>query len=178
MEGDVKRIFGFVFGLTYPPQTKLYPYRCAHQKGLRKGALGKDRVHQLDDVLVNLYFHDLHHKATSQLAEKLAIHALAKVTGHKDTRILSTGTTIPRLMTWQEIGLIFPIAIPPRALPVDTASLNPDKEKPYLFFCHTDKTQCEQPFPISLDRVQPNFSVLPFRLILCKSDHPSEDTTA
>ena len=39
--------------------------------------------------LVELTFHDLRHEATSRLAEKLALHELMKVTGHKDTRMLA-----------------------------------------------------------------------------------------
>ncbi len=34
-------------------------------------------------------FHDLRHEATSRLAEKLALHELMKVTGHKDSRMLA-----------------------------------------------------------------------------------------
>ncbi|NOT19700.1 MAG: site-specific integrase [Sideroxydans sp.] len=37
----------------------------------------------------NLHFHDLRHEATTRLAEKLAMHELMKVTGHKDTRMLA-----------------------------------------------------------------------------------------
>lgn len=37
----------------------------------------------------DLHFHDLRHEATSRLAEKLALHELMKVTGHKDTRMLA-----------------------------------------------------------------------------------------
>lgn len=36
----------------------------------------------------NLRFHDLRHEATSRLAEKLQMHELAKVTGHKSPRML------------------------------------------------------------------------------------------
>ncbi|MHB1590769.1 MAG: tyrosine-type recombinase/integrase [Sulfuricella sp.] len=39
--------------------------------------------------LDELTFHDLRHEATSRLAEKLALHELMKVTGHKDTRMLA-----------------------------------------------------------------------------------------
>lgn len=39
--------------------------------------------------LEDLTFHDLRHEATSRLAEKLALHELMKVTGHKDTRMLA-----------------------------------------------------------------------------------------
>lgn len=36
----------------------------------------------------NLRFHDLRHEATSRLAERLQMHELAKVTGHKSPRML------------------------------------------------------------------------------------------
>ncbi|MBI4999021.1 MAG: site-specific integrase [Rhodocyclales bacterium] len=36
----------------------------------------------------DLRFHDLRHEATSRLAEKLSVHELAKVTGHRDLRML------------------------------------------------------------------------------------------
>ncbi len=42
-----------------------------------------------EKLLTNLHFHDLRHEATSRLAEKLALHELMKVTGHKDTRMLA-----------------------------------------------------------------------------------------
>lgn len=41
-----------------------------------------------DPLLVDLHFHDLRHEATSRLAEKLQVHKLMKVTGHKGTRML------------------------------------------------------------------------------------------
>ncbi len=37
----------------------------------------------------DLHFHDLRHEATSRLAEKLQLHELMKVTGHKDSRMLA-----------------------------------------------------------------------------------------
>lgn len=37
----------------------------------------------------DFHFHDLRHESTTRLAEKLAMHELMKVTGHKDTRMLA-----------------------------------------------------------------------------------------
>lgn len=42
-----------------------------------------------DQLFVDLHFHDLRHESTSRLAERLALHELMKVTGHRDTRMLS-----------------------------------------------------------------------------------------
>ncbi len=39
--------------------------------------------------MVDLHFHDLRHEATTRLAEKLEMHELMKVTGHKTTRMLA-----------------------------------------------------------------------------------------
>lgn len=46
-------------------------------------------VEPLDGLLVDLTFHDLRHEATSRLAERLQMHELMRVTGHKDTRMLA-----------------------------------------------------------------------------------------
>lgn len=42
-----------------------------------------------DRTLVDLHFHDLRHEATSRLAERLQMHELMKVTGHKTSRMLA-----------------------------------------------------------------------------------------
>jgi integrase len=47
------------------------------------------RIETEDKVLVDLHFHDLRHEGTSRLADKLAMHELMKVTGHKSSRMLS-----------------------------------------------------------------------------------------
>lgn len=47
------------------------------------------KLEQKDRTLVDLHFHDLRHEATSRLAEKLQMHELMKVTGHKSSSMLS-----------------------------------------------------------------------------------------
>ncbi len=42
-----------------------------------------------DKTLVDLHFHDLRHEATSRLADKLQMHELMKVTGHKTSKMLA-----------------------------------------------------------------------------------------
>jgi integrase len=37
----------------------------------------------------DLHFHDLRHEGTSKMADKLQLHELMKVTGHKDARMLA-----------------------------------------------------------------------------------------
>lgn len=46
-------------------------------------------IEKTDKTLVDLHFHDLRHEATSRLAEKLQMHELMKVTGHKSTSMLA-----------------------------------------------------------------------------------------
>lgn len=46
-------------------------------------------LEESDMTLVDLHFHDLRHEATSRLAERLQMHELMKVTGHKSSSMLS-----------------------------------------------------------------------------------------
>lgn len=48
-----------------------------------------EEIDREDKVLVDLHFHDLRHEGTSRLADKLAMHELMKVTGHKTSRMLA-----------------------------------------------------------------------------------------
>ncbi|EQD28817.1 shufflon-specific recombinase, partial [mine drainage metagenome] len=65
-----RRIDGQVFGLRPDSVTQAFE-RAAVRAGI-------------DDVR----FHDLRHEATSRLADVLQMHELAKVTGHRDPRML------------------------------------------------------------------------------------------
>jgi integrase len=47
-----------------------------------------ERINAEDKTLLDLHFHDLRHEATSRLADKLQMHELMKVTGHKSSRML------------------------------------------------------------------------------------------
>ena len=55
----------------------------------RKETLRNIEQLKKDPILANLHFHDLRHEATSRLAEKLQMHELMKVTGHKGTAMLA-----------------------------------------------------------------------------------------
>lgn len=46
-------------------------------------------IETTDKTLVDLHFHDLRHEATSRLADKLQMHELMKVTGHKSSAMLA-----------------------------------------------------------------------------------------
>jgi integrase len=66
-----RSINGSVFQITQPTIAQAFPRACK-----RAGIEG-------------LTFHDLRHEATSRLAQKLPMHDLMKVTGHKDTKMLA-----------------------------------------------------------------------------------------
>lgn len=65
-----RRLDGRVFSMRADSLTQAFERAC------RRAGIG------------NLRFHDLRHEATSRLAEKLAAHELAKVTGHRDMRMV------------------------------------------------------------------------------------------
>lgn len=65
-----RRIDGRIFGLKPDSVTQAFDRAC-HRAGLD-----------------GLHFHDLRHEATSRLADLLQAHELAKVTGHKDMRMV------------------------------------------------------------------------------------------
>jgi integrase len=47
------------------------------------------KIEQDDSVMLDLRFHDLRHEATSRLAERLQMHELMKMTGHKTSSMLA-----------------------------------------------------------------------------------------
>lgn len=62
--------------------------RLAYEKAqISAGAKPKDVL--ADPTLRDLCWHDLRHEATSRLAEKLQMHELMKVTGHKESRMVA-----------------------------------------------------------------------------------------
>lgn len=62
--------------------------RRMYEKELKNAGVPAGQIAD-DPLLLDLAWHDLRHEGTSRLAEKLAIHELMKVTGHKDTRMLA-----------------------------------------------------------------------------------------
>jgi integrase len=57
--------------------------RKAYLKQCKDAGLRPD-----SSFLVDLRFHDLRHEATNRLSDRLQLHELAAVTGHKDLRML------------------------------------------------------------------------------------------
>lgn len=48
-----------------------------------------EKIEVDDKTLVDFHFHDLRHEATSRVADKLQMHELMKVTGHKTSRMVT-----------------------------------------------------------------------------------------
>ena len=81
-----RSISGRVFDTTSTAVKQSWARAVARAQRNRAQDCGEDTPGVfLDD----LTFHDLRHEATSRLAEKLQMHELMKVTGHKDTRMLA-----------------------------------------------------------------------------------------
>ena len=57
------------------------------RKSYEKACKEKGRE-PVDDVLVDLHFHDLRNEGTSRLADQFDMQKLVKITGHRDMRML------------------------------------------------------------------------------------------
>ncbi len=80
---------GKVFSTTASALKQSYARAVARGRRLYIAACEKDGIEPIEGFLDDLTFHDLRHEATSRLAEKLQIHELMRVTGHKDMRMLA-----------------------------------------------------------------------------------------
>lgn len=68
-------------------EVRAVEYKKKEPLALTRELLAK--INANDKTLVDLHFHDLRHEATSRLADKLQMHELMKVTGHKTSRMVS-----------------------------------------------------------------------------------------
>lgn len=80
---------GKVFGTTASAVKQSYSRAVARARREYVKECEKEGIEPKQGFLEDLTFHDLRHEATSRLAEKLALHELMKVTGHRDTRMLA-----------------------------------------------------------------------------------------
>lgn len=79
---------GKIFTLTPGAITRAF-IRARDRARLRYEALCQKYGRRArDEYFIDLRFHDLRHDSTSRLATAYEMHQLAKVTGHKDTRML------------------------------------------------------------------------------------------
>ncbi len=88
--GNVKRLpRGKVFPTSTSALQQSFARAVARGRRLYLADCEKAGIEPEVGFLDNLTFHDLRHEATSRLAEKLQMHELMRVTGHKDTRMLA-----------------------------------------------------------------------------------------
>jgi integrase len=88
--GNVQSIQkGKVFPTTASALKQSFTRAVARGRRLYLADCEKASTEPAEGFLEGLTFHDLRHEATSRLAEKLQMHELMKVTGHKDTRMLA-----------------------------------------------------------------------------------------
>lgn len=88
-EGVARLRRGKVFPTTASALKQSFSRAVARGRRLYLGDCEKAGIEPENGFLVDLTFHDLRHEATSRLAEKLQMHELMRVTGHKDTRMLA-----------------------------------------------------------------------------------------
>ncbi|MGN4191787.1 tyrosine-type recombinase/integrase [Burkholderia gladioli] len=76
------------FPLRADAVTRAFERAVARARKTYEGDCANNDVPPDPKFLIDLCFHDLRHEATSRLAEKFALHELAKITGHRDTKML------------------------------------------------------------------------------------------
>lgn len=88
--GNVKQLpKGKVFSTTASAIKQSFSRAVARGRRMYLADCQESDTEPAAGFLENLTFHDLRHEATSRLAEKLQMHELMRVTGHKDTRMLA-----------------------------------------------------------------------------------------
>ena len=88
--GNVKRLRrGKVFPTTASALKQSFSRAVARGRRLYLADCKREGREPDPGILEDLTFHDLRHEATIRLAEKLQMHVLMRVTGHKDTRMLA-----------------------------------------------------------------------------------------
>lgn len=88
--GNVQRIRkGRVFPTTASAVKQSFARAVARARRNYEKDCKAQGVDPVPGFLEDLHFHDLRHEATSRLAERLQMHELMRVTGHKDTRMLA-----------------------------------------------------------------------------------------
>lgn len=83
-----RRIDGRVFSMRPDSVTQAFERAVARARTLHEKEYADDQEVSERNYLIDVRIHDLRHEATSRLAEKLEAHELAKVTGHRDLRMV------------------------------------------------------------------------------------------
>ncbi|MDR2188760.1 MAG: site-specific integrase [Azonexus sp.] len=84
---------GAVFTMTPEALTHAFGRACSRARAGYEALCRRHGRRAHPAYFKNLRLHDLRHEATSRLASVFGLHELAKITGHKDTRMLLRYTT-------------------------------------------------------------------------------------
>ncbi|QDQ87644.1 site-specific integrase [Alcaligenaceae bacterium SJ-26] len=79
---------GRIFSMTPEAITRAFIRARNRARASYEALCGKYGRRPRDEYFADLRFHDLRHESTSRLAATMEMHQLAKVTGHRDTRML------------------------------------------------------------------------------------------
>lgn len=79
---------GFIFSLSFGNVTSTFIRLVRRCRRKYLALCKKHKRKPKDKFFTNLRFHDLRHEGCSRLASIFQIHELAKITGHRDTRML------------------------------------------------------------------------------------------
>lgn len=83
-----RRVSGAVFDLRADAISRAFDRARQRARKQYEGDCWASKATADKHFLINLRFHDLRHEATSRLAGIFPLHELAKITGHKDPRML------------------------------------------------------------------------------------------
>jgi integrase len=79
---------GQVFAIRIDAVTRAFERAVTRARKLYLDEVKNSRLPPDNRFLTDLRFHDLRHEATTRLASIFPMHELAKITGHKDPRML------------------------------------------------------------------------------------------
>jgi integrase len=85
LANDDRHLF---FPLRADAVTRAFERAVARARRTYEEECASKDIHPDPKFLIDLCFHDLRHEATSRLAEKFPLHELAKITGHRDMKML------------------------------------------------------------------------------------------
>lgn len=88
LSGLPRNINGRVFSIRADAVTQAFDRAVLRARATYEKECVEQGIEPDTDFLVDLHPHDLRHEATTRLADKFAMHELAKITGHRDIRML------------------------------------------------------------------------------------------
>lgn len=83
-----KPMQGRIFSISPEAVTRAFIRACRKARKNYELLCARYKRKPREEYFMDLRFHDLRHESTSRLATVFEVHELAKVTGHKDTRML------------------------------------------------------------------------------------------